>query len=240
MQIYVIRNGIQEGPLTFEQVRAKATQGLLMPTDLAWYEGCTEWIQLARIPGVFASPPPAPIGIQPSPLAAQEEAVTQIRPWVRYWARSIDIFLFCICSGFVLGIIAPDVLTASENVLGLLFVFLWCFVEPIFLSTWGSTPGKALLRTTLRNADGSTLNYGSALSRSFDVWLRGLGIGFPLVSLITLLVAYNKLTKNGITSWDQSRNLTVTHKKIGPARVIVAILLFAVFIFFMVLGSEKA
>ena len=48
---------------------------------------------------------------------------------------------------------------------------------------FGATAGKALLRVKVTNPDGRNLSYPQALSRSFNVWLRGLGIGIPLVSL---------------------------------------------------------
>lgn len=169
----------------------------------------------------------------------RQAAEGQVRPFVRCWARIIDTWTF-ICVWVALGFIIPALLDLSEQAFGFLLLFIWCFVEPICLSTWGATPGKALLRITVRNADGSMLSYSTALSRSFDVWLRGLGIGFPIVSFITQVVAYNKLLKNGITSWDQSRNLKVTHMKIGSGRIIIAVSLFIVFSIFMAFAIENA
>ena len=189
------------------------------------------YIQLraAQLAGSSYTPPSPP---------APAQAVSQVRPWVRYWARLIDIFLFCLCAGFVIGIVAPQLLTTNDLLMGVLFTFAWCFVEPIFLSSWGATPGKALLRVSVRNSDGSLLDYGSALSRSFDVWFRGLGIGIPLVTLFTHLAAYNTLTKNGITSWDSSRNLRVVHDTIGSVRVFVAVVFVVLFVGFASLAKS--
>lgn len=231
MQVFIARDGQQQGPFSFETIRARASSASLAPTDLAWYEGCTDWIPLSRIPGLFTSPPPPPpVVATPAPSAAPNQssvAMMQVRPWVRCWARLIDLFLFSICCGIVISIAGPGLLKgANDTVLSLAFLFLWCFVEPIFLSTWGATPGKALLRIDLRSADGARLNYGSALARSFDVWLRGFGMGIPVASFVTFIVAHNTLTKNGVTSWDRDRGFRVTHLEIGPARVIVAIALF--------------
>lgn len=175
------------------------------------------------------SQPPTPVQI-----------VSEVRPWVRYWARLIDVFLFSIFLGFVLGYVAPNMLAGNRQLLGMLFAFLWCFVEPIFLSEWGATPGKALLRVSVSKQDGSSFEYFEALARSFDVWFRGFGVGFPLVSFFTVLVGYNTLTKHGITTWDLQAKTRVTHQVIGPIRIIIAILLFVVFAYFVSLGSNRA
>jgi hypothetical protein len=210
--------------------------GLPVTLILAWFP-ISRWVDSREPEKSGSAPSPSPTVAQGSAVASSEtDPVSQVRPWARYCARLIDIFIFALCLGVIFAIIAPGVLTAHDNLFGLLSLFLWCFVEAMCLSIWGTTPGKGLLRVSVRNADGSKLNYRSALSRSVDVWIRGLGIGFPLVSVITLIVAYQKLTKNGITTWDQSRDFSVTHKEIGRARVIVALLLFAVFISLMVFG----
>ncbi|HJM50598.1 MAG TPA: RDD family protein [Alphaproteobacteria bacterium] len=60
---------------------------------------------------------------------------------------------------------------ADEGVVGLL------------LAAWGTTPGKWLLNMAVERQDGTAIDFGSALRRSFAVWLRGLGGGLPVVSL---------------------------------------------------------
>ena len=161
----------------------------------------------------------------------------QVRPWVRLWARTIDVFLFAIIAGSIFGIIAPGILAMPELALGIMFTFGYNFVEPSMLSSWGTTPGKALLRVAVRKSDGSKLNYSEGLNRVFKVWLRGMGLGIPLFTLFAQLNAYNKLTKNGITSWDQEGGIQVMHQKVGFMRVLVALALFFVFVMFMVAGQ---
>jgi hypothetical protein len=45
----------------------------------------------------------------------------------------------------------------------------------------------------------------AGLTRDIEVWIKGMGIGFPLISLITELVSYNKLQKTGTTTWDAGK-----------------------------------
>jgi len=126
-----------------------------------------------------------------------------------------------------------------ELALGIMLTFCYNFVEPAMLSSWGTTPGKALLRVAVRKLDGSKPNYSDGLKRVFKVWLRGMGLGIPLVALFTQLNAYNKLTKNGITSWDQEGGIQVMHQKVGFLRVLAALALFFVFIMFMAAGQAE-
>ncbi len=157
---------------------------------------------------------------------SQEHAVSQVRPWVRYWARFFDLFLFSFIVGFALAIIAPTILETSEVFLTFLIMQCWVFQESILLSTWGTTPGKWLFRIKVRDGSGKKLNLSSALGRSFSVWLKGFGLGIPLISFITLLTARSRLKKVGITTWDEQGGFVVTHYKIGAIRATVAVLIF--------------
>ena len=188
------------------------------------------------------SPPPLPQKSPPIPSLGEakrfrEETVPQVRPWVRYWARYFDYLLFSLVVGLVFSVVAPSLLDTPEIFLNMLIVFIWVFVEASLLSTWGTTPGKWLLRTTLRDSAENKLTFYRALNRSFSVWWRGIGIGFPIVTLITLTVEHGKLTKEGVTTWDREGRFVVSHKKIGALRVIVTILFFIGFILLVAMGE---
>jgi uncharacterized RDD family membrane protein YckC len=182
-----------------------------------------------------------------SPTAAEQtqSAVPEVRPWIRFWARLFDIwvfsfFFFFFAAGLV-AILAPEsnfMATAfhednkfrEENELwfGMACLFAWVFVEAILLSTLGTTPGKWLFRIKLLPPTGLVPTYPAAVSRSIAVWWRGLGTGFPVVSLCTLIFAKSRLRENGITSWDKDEGFTVVHQRIGTTRSVVAIVFFAV------------
>ena len=178
-----------------------------------------------------------------SPMPTQATAsVAQIRPWVRYWARMFDLYLISIVSGIIISILYPDALSEQnsdqfDRLFGFTVFLVWVFIESLFLSTPGTTPGKWLFKIRLIPPSGKTPDYSTAFSRSFKVWWCGLGIGFPLISLMTLIVSYNKLTKNGITSWDRDNGFTVAHERIGPLRVIFAIAFFVSFLLLVAIGS---
>lgn len=58
-----------------------------------------------------------------------------------------------------------------------------------------------------------------------------MGIGLPLISLVTNIESYNELTKKGITSWDRDGGFVVSHHKIGIFKIILAILLFILVVY---------
>ncbi|MBD2078050.1 RDD family protein [Phormidium sp. FACHB-592] len=153
---------------------------------------------------------------------------SQTRPWLRWAARSFDFFLFSFLVGIVLELIYPSALNIPA--LDILLIFVYVFVEPTMLCSWGTTPGKALFKIRLRRQNETKLNYLQALSRSFSVWIKGLGLGVPFISLFTLLNSYNCLTNEGITSWDRDGGFSVSHQIISLLRTILIVLLFLLFL----------
>ena len=123
--------------------------------------------------------------------------------------------------GVVLGVVAPGLLEVNNLLLGMLVVFVWIAIETVLLSTWGTTPGKWLLGITLRTRQGGKLDAGAALRRSFNVWLKGLGLGIPIVCLITLAASHKRLTKQGETSWDAGRH-QVRHAPVTVGRILTS------------------
>ena len=171
--------------------------------------------------------------------------VAVVRPWVRYWARSIDISIFYFIFTLMLGTVVPNLFNLDLDsevhyVIGFISVFVWVFVEAFWLSSFGTTPGKWLLKIRLSPASGKSIKYSQALVRSFKVLVRGYGCGFPLVNTITCIVGYIRLKKNGITSWDREENVVGTHEKIGDLRILVVMCVFVILLFFgAVMGKHE-
>ncbi|THD09002.1 RDD family protein [Rhodanobacter lindaniclasticus] len=194
---------------------------------------------------VLASAPPvgaATASSTPPPVSVMAPPANQVRPWVRYWARMFDIYVAAIVVGITVGVAAPHALDqpGSDQLFGVAVIFFWVFIESLLLSTMGTTPGKWLFKTRLVAPSGGKPSYSAAISRSFKVWWRGLGIGFPIASLITLIVAHGNLTKTGITTWDRDDGFTVVHDRIGPVRIIFAVIAFLLFFILVVIGTVGA
>jgi uncharacterized RDD family membrane protein YckC len=227
MLIHVRRGYGADGPYSLEQLQDMLDGGAVTFDDIVWVEGTEGWIPLNEVEGIYLRPAPELGGA----LVEEEQ---QARPWVRYWARSIDIALISIIVGVPIGAVLPDELNnrlVVDQLIQFLALTLWIPIEAALIATFGCTPGKALLRVRVSDKNGSNLSFGQALSRSFGVWLKGLGTGLiPLVTLVTSLFAYNRLSNNGVTAWDRDGRFKVTHRKVGIVRTLVAIAIFAVII----------
>ena len=230
MQIHVRKGYGTDVPYSLEQLRDMLDGGAITFDDIVWVEGTEGWIPLNEVEGIYLRPAPE---LGPELGGAPVEEAPQTRPWVRFWARSIDIALICIIVGIPVSAVLPDGLNNRlvDQLIQFLAVTLWIPIEAALIATFGCTPGKALLRVRVSNKNGSNLSFGQALSRSFGVWLMGLGTGvIPLVTLVTSLFAYNRLSKKGVTAWDRDGRFMVTHRKVGIVRTLIAIGIFAVII----------
>jgi uncharacterized RDD family membrane protein YckC len=163
----------------------------------------------------------------------------QIRPWVRYWARTFDFLFFSVLVGALAGVISPDTVEGiPETILGFVVLFAYCFIEPVMLATFGTTPFKALLRVRVRNGDGSKLSYPQALRRTLSVLLFGQGLGIPLVALITCITSYSRLTNHGSTRWDATGGFVVSHQTLQWWRWLALLGGFAGFVALLALGKD--
>ena len=62
------------------------------------------------------------------------------------------------------------------------------------------------------------------VQRDLAVFLRGLGLGIPLISLITMYVAYSNLNKSNSTTWDSEKQYRVWHRPSSPMQYLLNIL----------------
>ncbi len=228
----------KEGPVARDEIEHLLATGAIDETTLVWTESLGRWVAISELEHFHFN------ALDVTPTVTVEKAVhyeretdegsRRPRPWVRYWARMADYALFSAALTFGMSLAAPitymkqlDLLVQSKF-WTVTILFLWVFVETVLLVTWGTTPGKWLLKVKLRSEGGKKLSFGDAINRSFSVWWLGLGIGIPLISFVTLIVAAVKLSNTGMTSWDRRGNYTVVHENIGATRTIFFILLFVI------------
>lgn len=169
-------------------------------------------------------------------------------PWRRFFARTVDVtalggFLF-ICLAFCVGYLFPqnaaEFAKAIENpiIAAVVIYLLWIPFEATFLALAGTTPAKWLFGIRVLDSCGAYLSWGTALQRTFLVFIQGEGLGIPLVTLFTQIFAYRRLTKTGTTLWDASVNSIVTHRRWGFFRALFCVLaVIAVLMFLSVLNA---
>jgi len=159
------------------------------------------------------------------------------RPWVRLWARSIDLSIAGSIFGLFWDYLGPPFNT-KWVVACMLTAFLWVPFEAIFLSTYGTTPGKWFLRTTLRDSNGKIPTFKQCLRRGLYVWSWGFGIGFYYATLVGMLFSYLDLKDKGATRWDRDGGFEISHEKISVRRGVLVTFLYFCFPVMMVLLSE--
>ncbi len=254
MQFYLAKGNDKIGPLTRYQVTDLLASGEYGPNDLGWHEDLDRWMPLAEIPVTAtiiaelataketAPAPPIPAATsgslaRPSPAALEELGCSQARPFVRFFARSVDTSVFFVLCWIVLGgyeIPDPAKEQSLEELLEALqpmatinftIIFAWNFVEAWLLCTYGTTLGKYLLRVEVRTAEGSLLTYRQALIRSFFVWVAGSGLGFSPIREALRAIQFFLLVRTGRTTWDRALKLRVVHRVIGDRRLVIAALI---------------
>ncbi len=147
---------------------------------------------------------------------------------MRWLARSMDYILFELA---LMPFLLPHIIVENtmesirrDQQLTALVVLLFLLVEPVMLSLWGTTPGKMLLGMRVTKPDRSRLGFGEALRRSVNVWFRGMGMYLGIVTVFTMVHAFNKLTRDGITTWDKHTGSLVLHTDPGATRTTIAVL----------------
>lgn len=167
-----------------------------------------------------------------------KESDPDIRPWVRFGARNVDYIIVIFVFSLALSFFAPSFNEEiNDMVFGLISIFVWIFVESILLITWGTTPGKWLLNIQIKTNENKKPTLFNAFKRSIKVWFFGLAIGFPFISIFTLISAHSELTKNKITTWDKSEHFTITHKEIGIYRATIALFLLVLYPILVILAQ---
>jgi len=178
-----------------------------------------------------------------------DEEVSQVRPWVRFFARMIDYYVFSMLFSLLVTLLFPDFMeqmsqmlvqqttgenAGSANYQSLLFIllfrvvvtFIWVFIEAYTISKFGTTFGKNLLGTKVLDVNGDLLPADRAMKRSYSVWIKGMGCGFALISWLTMLMGYQALKRDGVTSWDEENPSRVVHSRFSTTRILIILAFF--------------
>jgi uncharacterized RDD family membrane protein YckC len=102
---------------------------------------------------------------------------------------------------------------------------VWAFLEGLLIYLVGQTPGKWLMRIELSDPHGKRLSLMTSMRRSFDVAVRGVGLGLPYAHLFAMLFGLYQLTGRGITPWDRAARVVVTHRPLEFVRLLALLLL---------------
>jgi hypothetical protein len=238
-QWFYIESGQQRGPVSESGLKQLLETRRIPASTLIWSEGIQEWSPVGNFEEFALSPyaPPATASDPEFDWSQYKPSGPQFRPWVRYWARTLDTLIFGAVLAAVLEFTAPRVLEMPDTLFGITSAALYNLIEPALFAAFGTTPMKALLKVRVRNADGSKLSYSRALRRTINVWIRGEGMGIPVISLVTQITSYSRLNNNRRMSWDADGGFSVTHQEIEWWRWLLLIAAFAGFVSLMAIGT---
>ena len=206
MSWYVRRGEYEIGPLGEDALRALVGTGQVIHDTQLWREGLSHWTAASALPGVLG--PRAAVLLAPSVAgAAPLELAT---PWRRYWARSVDLTVSSLLVGVLAAAIRPSLVPPLSAPAGGEWVIL-LFLLPLAFTMdagifWamGNTPGKAIAGIRVLQEGGAhPLRALAYLGRNLGVYVFGLGLGLPLISLFTLVHGYRRAAAGEALIWDR-------------------------------------
>jgi uncharacterized RDD family membrane protein YckC len=233
VQWYYRQGGGSQGPVALQRLLELLESGDIDRTTPVMRADGTDWHSLEQALEIAGHAPPAlpesAAIVSPGRPALNATTARSAagpdggpHPWRRYFARMVDVVInglvMWVLLGVVLGAVDQDVATAfssqfsgSQNRVAaeMLTLVLVMFPNALMIGFAGATVGKWLFGVRVTREDGQPIGVGAALWREVLVWFRGMGIGFPIVTLFTLIKAYRTLKNDGRTTWDRDMSFRV-------------------------------
>lgn len=271
MDYYLSIKGEKQGPYSIFKVSELIESEEASEDTLVWHIGLDGWKPLNEVPSLEnlfehvksneeadseeepVVVPPLPTEIPDAPAKegfADRALATQVRPFVRFWARMFDYTLVSVIVFLISDVAMPQPID-GESARELFERYLaemqkpealvlartqffamigWHFLEGILLHVFGTTPGKALFGIKVRQMDGSRLQPLKSVGRSFYIYLLGVGFYQVPFILIGMIFSFFRLMSTGGCLWDQHLGAKVEYAKLGGVRIMLAIGAFFVLI----------
>ena len=158
--------------------------------------------------------------------------IVKRRLWVRFWARTLDAPLLILMGGLLIGfwevILGYGGYSLIPQFRIIVTVAVAIVIEAISLTSWGTTPGKWLLGTSVSNVNGGNLSFGQALKRTPYVWSVGRLLEIPGLNLLASGVWGIWVGTGKNVPWDKHCNSKIEHKSIKSWAVITYIVVFLI------------
>ncbi len=143
--------------------------------------------------------------------------------WRRFFARGIDISIYSLLWNAFSNLLLRWSTEDGSNI----FVFdiplvIMIFLEPLLLSTIGTTLGKYIFGLNIRYYDGNKLNYNQGLIRCLKIFWRGYGLGIPIYSLIRLYKSFRSCNRNEAMPWDTFLSYKIKDRKVNRTIIFIA------------------
>jgi len=160
----------------------------------------------------------AEISVETDVAEAEDEWVEPATPAARLWARLFDTWLFSLLIGAGVGLLFPALFERldplgrlGDTLVGVLVVPFALLVDAALMALFGTTPGKLLAGIRVETLDGRRVGQ-EAFARNARVYIDGLWLGLPLLNLIGMSRARNRLLEEGATRWDEKAGTRVVER----------------------------
>lgn len=144
------------------------------------------------------------------------EIRAQATPWTRLWARLLDLTIYLAPLSLLVGYLFPDFVmlpifagNGGSSLLGALLLPLAMVLDAGVISVFGNSPGKWLIGTRVETIRHERPDFGTALNRNFLLYLKGIGLGIPIIAIVQYFINFSKLRNGRQSSWDSDSNTRV-------------------------------
>ena len=129
-------------------------------------------------------------------------------PWRRYWARTLDFMLCVLLIDWVMSVYPYwDHLSVIFKPAAMLLL------EPLCLSLFATTPGKAIFGIRVTNVEEGRLSYNEALSRTWTVMWEGEALRIPIVAEYFRYKSLTAAEEGETLPWEWDSDLTFRDDK---------------------------
>ena len=146
-----------------------------------------------------------------------DELPKVIMPIRRFFARTLDLFLYSVIWGIILMFVFR-VNVANRNLFYQMLdtwigfgIMIIC--ESFLLSRVGTTLGKWILGIRITNIDDGKLTFREAFQRTLDVVRYGYGFGVPFYEEYRAWKCYKAHANGEVLEWEAKSNITLQDEK---------------------------
>lgn len=138
-------------------------------------------------------------------------------PWRRNFARALDIAVYSIIWTAFSHLILrwnPQASFMGNLIDTYCACGIMLLIEPLLLSSLGTTLGKSVLGLSIRDVNGRKLTFGQAFQRTWGVFGKGMGYNIPIYNIVREVKSYNACKNLETMVWDEGIIYRVKDKKI--------------------------
>ncbi|WP_419954218.1 RDD family protein [Neobacillus niacini] len=225
---FFIKDSQQQGPVCLFELRKLIEQRVLSGETFVWNKSMDCWQKAKSLDNFSESiVESSRIHLLPDKFKTKEEyeeaTYPNGRPYVRYLARFFDLSLFSITFILSVSILFPAFIEETSNLyIFIVSLILWIIVEPVIISIFGNTFGRAFLSIKIKSVNGEKLNFKTVFKRSFFVNILGMGFGIPIVNFICFFFSYRDLKGHGMSTWDYKIGTVILYGKVSMSRLFIA------------------